>query len=175
MMALVQMAQGNEAKAIVELEQAIDISPSRSAPYNALAGIYAKSGNPEKVEQTYLRLLENNPGDPLTCNNLANVYLEQGRSAEALDLARRALVGAPNDPNIQDTFGWILESAGEHDKAASFLEAAAKALPKNQEVLLHWGINLRARKQDAADVLAQVIRIAPDSPVGIRAASLLKE
>lgn len=168
-------ASGRDAKAVVDFEEAIKMSPSRPDAYNHLAEVHKKRGDVAKAEETYRRLLALWPGEPLTSNNLANLLLEQNRLPEALSAARDAFEGAPMSPFVWDTLGWALELSGKSQEAAPLLERAFRALPGQPDVALHWGTNLLSRRSTEAGtgVLRELVTTSPKSPASAKAAALL--
>ncbi len=163
--ARLHLAQGERSKAVVELEEAINLAPAEPVAYNALAALYLEDGRLAEAEAVYRRLLDRNPREPVTSNNLAVLLLRTGREAEAVDLARTALAAAPANPHVMDTLGWALHRTGRVEEAAPYLERAADELPDNPEVLYHWAANLRARGlgEEAVRVARRLRRIAPES------------
>jgi tetratricopeptide (TPR) repeat protein len=163
--ARILLAQGAESKAVVEFEEAIRLNPYRPDAYNHLAEVYRKKGDLARAEEAYRRLLEKSPDDPLTANNLASLCLEEGKTQEGLSLARRAYEAAPASPAVLDTLGWALHLSGDPRRAQPLLDGARRLLPREPEVLLHWGLNAQAlqRSREAGAVLAEVVRLDPAS------------
>lgn len=173
--ARVLLAQGQEVKARLELEEAIKLHPLRPEAYNQLAELQRLGGEADRSEETYRRLLDRVPEEPLTNNNLASLYLEQGKTADALARARVAYAGAPRSPVVLDTLGWALHRSGDPHAARPYLEQAAARLPDHPDVLLHRGLNLLAVGQvrEGREILTRVAARDPGGAAGKEAASAL--
>ncbi|MBT4099307.1 MAG: tetratricopeptide repeat protein [Gemmatimonadetes bacterium] len=83
--------QQNWAVAITNFEQATDVDPSYSAPYNMLGYARRFAGDfdgAEKAFQTYIRLI---PDDPNPYDSYAELLMKTGRFEESIKSYRKAL------------------------------------------------------------------------------------
>lgn len=171
------LASREDSKAILELEDAVNLDPERPEAYNMLADVYLVKGNVDKAEAQYRRLLDRNPGEPITLNNLANLFIEQNKISEAMKYAEAAYEAAPNSPSILDTLGWTHSLSGNHEKAHVFLNRAIALFPGQQQILFHWAKNKleMGDKTAGENVLEKVIKIDPKSKTASEALELLRE
>jgi len=90
--------------------------------------------------------------DPAAANSQAYLVAQAhpkdtNKLAQAHRLIQQALKDRPGAPMLLDTAGWIAHLQGEHDKAASYLRKAVKALPEVAEVHYHLGLAEAAAKR----------------------------
>ena len=133
------------------LEQATAADPSFGAAHLILASVYSANQQWDSAIERYRRILERLPNDFIALNNLAFLLAERkNRPAEALPLADRAYTMSKGNAAVADTLGWIYHLLDDDHKAASLLEAAAKATPSNAETQLHAAIVLAKVGQSEA-------------------------
>lgn len=97
--------------------------PDNHRPLNYLALNAQQAGNKPKAIKYYEQALELRPQSPGTLNNLAWLYYETGNPL-AQSTAKRAYQLDPNSAAIQDTYGWIMIEAGNHEEGIELLEKA---------------------------------------------------
>jgi Flp pilus assembly protein TadD len=175
LLARILLEGGDESRARVELEEAINLNPFHPEAYLELGAILRRRGDLAAAEATFLQLLARNPEEANVANNLADLYLAQSKVAEGLQWARVAYAGAPKEPAVLDTLGWALHLSGQLEEAAQLLKRANEGYPDEPEVRLHWGSNLAARgdRTRAQQVLGWVVKSAPDSDAAARAREVL--
>ena len=86
-------------------------------------------------------ILKTRPNDAASMNNLAWIYQRLG-DPRALGLAERAYLLAPT-ADTADTYGWVLATQGQSDKAVILLRSAAFRRPPNGTILYHYGVALK--------------------------------
>jgi cellulose synthase operon protein C len=127
------------------------LNPRDPAANFALGSISLGKGDQDQALRRFEAVLATNPNHAPTLNNLAWLYGERG-DARALDFAERAHSIEPNNPSIADTLGWLHVQHGAAEKGLPLLATAAAGLPRQNEVLYHWGVAL-AETGDAAKAL----------------------
>jgi Flp pilus assembly protein TadD len=94
----------------------------------------------DEAEKDFRKALELNPDEPNVLNYLGYSYLDRGTNLkEARKLIETAYAKRPDDGYIIDSYGWMLYSLGEYDKAAQALEKAVEAAPADATINEHLG------------------------------------
>ena len=127
------------------------------APQLILANLYEAEGEYDKAIERYRRLQEITPNNPIVLNNLAYALaVRKNKVEEALPLAQKAYELGKGISNVSDTLGWIYHLAGQNEKAAEFLEEAARAGSSNAQMHLHFAIvSAETGNELAAEVALQ--------------------
>ena len=76
-------------KAIEFLERSLSLAPRHRPTFELLAETYQEWGQPEKVEETYRRILDLFPDDLEALTRLASVYYDKNEPAQALVYLQR--------------------------------------------------------------------------------------
>ena len=113
-----QILQGRWQEAIVTLQEAMKLDPSRLGPRFGLATCYIRL---ERYEEALLLLrpvYEQLPDNPFVLNNMAWIYLHAHDPKvrdipQSIVFARRALLNSPNDPNIWGTLAECYLAGGD--------------------------------------------------------------
>jgi predicted Zn-dependent protease len=127
------------------------LNPRDPAANYALGAIALEKADPNQALRRFEAVYEVNQNHAPTLNNLAWLYGER-RDPRALERAERAYSLAPKNPSIADTLGWLYVQNGAPDKGLPLLATAAAALPRQGEVVYHWGVAL-AETGDTAKAL----------------------
>jgi tetratricopeptide (TPR) repeat protein len=94
----------------------------------------------DAAEKDFKKALELNPDEPQVLNFLGYSYLDRGSNLkEARQLIEAAYKKRPDDGYIIDSYGWMLYTLGEMDKAVPALEKAVEAAPADATINEHLG------------------------------------
>jgi len=124
---------GRNDASVVELEQAVDLSPNFALGHYTLAFVHAQGGDPETAisASDYARHLS--PFDPLLFGMLASrgvALARLGRFDEAAEWGIKA-AGRPNaHAHILGIAAFLLALAGRHDEARAYLATIHKTRPQ---------------------------------------------
>lgn len=124
--------QGRHDPSVVELEQAIDLSPSFALGHYTLAFVHSQAGDPHAAiaSSDHSRLLS--PFDPLLFGMLgarAIALVRLGQFEEAAGWAVKAAARPNAHPHILGIAAYSLALAGSLDEAHAQAAAIRKALP----------------------------------------------
>ncbi|WP_158616830.1 winged helix-turn-helix domain-containing protein [Acidovorax sp. FJL06] len=127
--------RGQQAPAVVELEQAIHLSPSFALGHYTLAFVQSQAGDPQAAiaASDHARLLS--PFDPLLFGMLgarAIALVRLGRFDEAADWAVQAAARPNAHTHIRAIAAYSLALAGSLDLARSYAAEIRQALPNYQ-------------------------------------------
>jgi tetratricopeptide (TPR) repeat protein len=165
MLAQLYVRQRRLPEARAEFEGIALRDPSAAGPRTMVGMLLEAEGKPDEARQVYERIVAANIDAPVAANNLAYLYANRDTNLDvALRLAASAKPKLPDDPNVDDTIGWIYYKKNLPELARSPLEASARRLPQNPDVLYHLGLTYaklgesfkarevlsRARKLDAS-------------------------
>jgi tetratricopeptide (TPR) repeat protein len=87
-------------KAIEFLERSLSLAPRHRPTFELLSETYQEWGLPEKVEETYRRILDQFPDDLEALTSLASVYYDKNEPSLALDYIQRARKLKPLDEDL---------------------------------------------------------------------------
>ena len=107
--------------ALTHAEKAVELSPSDVGYRMLLADLYLKNGRFASAETTFEDVLTLNPGNSRAGLSLALVRIAQGRTGGAIGQLDEMNSAPPAD------LGLAYALAGEHGRAISILEPAARA------------------------------------------------
>jgi len=95
-------------------------------------------------------------------NNLAWLYFQKD-DPRALELGAKAYELAPRRPEVVDTYGWILLSSGNSEKALVILQEALVSAPDNAEITYHVAVAMdkAGRRDEARKLLSRLFRGNP--------------
>ena len=128
-------------KAIAFYQKAVQKNPDKASGYIGLANVYEKTGQLDRAEESYQRLLKIDPTNILALNNLAYLYARLDKKLDdALSLAMKAKKRAPNDPDIFDTLGLIHLKKGSLLLSRQYLEKAIARAPNDAGINFHFGV-----------------------------------
>lgn len=128
--------QGQQAKAIEFVKQALVKTPDNSGLHFKLATLYQSNNDLEQAVYHYKSVLKQTPEHAITLNNLAWIYALQDNN-EALKIVKQAYAINPKSASILDTYGYILVKHGQNKEAINILQKAVKLAPKLQDIQFH--------------------------------------
>ena len=94
--------QGAVAEAMAEYRAVLSSKPDYVGARLALAGLLARSGNPDAAVEQLQEALKRKPRSPLVYEHLGDIEMARGRTAEARAAYEKALENAA-DPKIRKT------------------------------------------------------------------------
>jgi tetratricopeptide (TPR) repeat protein len=157
--------EDERAKAINELQKALQLDPELADAYLALADIHLEQWHWSEAGAEYRHALALNPNDAKAHADLATWLLCQGHTEEALDWARRARELDP--PAVSgELLGWSLYIARHYNDAIREERSALFTSPDDVGVLWSLGFVLIENKQpnQAIPVLEKALPISKRSP-----------
>lgn len=124
--------RGRHDQSVVELEQAVDLSPNFALGHYALAFVHSQAGDPHAAIACSDHSRELSPFDPLLFGMLgarAMALVRLDRFEEAADWAVKAASRANAHTHIQAIAAYSLALAGSLDEARSYASAIQRTLP----------------------------------------------
>lgn len=136
-------AKGDTAKAIANLQTAIQLAPREPVASMLLASIMEGSGDKLEAISLYRRALAVQPDNLSTMNNLAFLIADAGGNLdEALKMSQQAVKRAPDEPDFADTLGWIYLKKGMGDAALRIFRNLSQKYPDKALFRYHLGLAL---------------------------------
>ncbi len=143
-----------------------------------LGAAYERTGDVEKAEATFQKVLEREPGHAPTLNYLGYMWADRGvRLEEAEDLILEAVKQSPRNGAYIDSLGWIYYKLGRYDLAEKHLLDAAGLIPDDATIQEHLG-DLFVQIGDlerAMDRYEQAMSLEPDDEEALRSKMNLLE
>ena len=112
-------------------------NPDDEAAQIFLAAIYKDVGKYDQALSGFNAVLEKNPQSALALNELALTYYKTNRTQEAVEAAKRAYE-LSQVPGIADTYGWMLQAAGEIEEALAVFVKAVASGTQNPGIRFHY-------------------------------------
>ena len=123
---------------------------------------YLLEKEPKRAIKHYSFLVQNEKTDsPLVLNNLAWLLNKENMPSEALNYIEKAATSVPNNPNILSTYGAVLSSLSQHEKAIEKSRSAFLLSNNNADIALEY-IKILAkggRKTEAKQVASTIIPV----------------
>lgn len=108
--------------------------------YFDLAAMRERTGNIERSEDTFRKLLEVEPDHAPALNYLAYMWAERGENLDqALEYVRKALELDSGNGSYLDTLGWVYFQREKYNAAYRELKKAAEVIPEESVVAEHLG------------------------------------
>jgi tetratricopeptide (TPR) repeat protein len=129
--------RGSQEQSIVELEQAIELSPNFALGHYTLAFVHSQTGDPLAAIRSSDHSRQLSPFDPLLFGMLgarAMALVRLGRFDEAADWGVKAAARPNAHAQIQAIAAYTLALAGRLDAARGYLAAIRKTIP-------HYGVD----------------------------------
>jgi DNA-binding SARP family transcriptional activator len=129
--------RGSHDRSIVELEQAIDLSPNFALGHYTLAFVHSQTGDPRAAIASSDHSRHLSPFDPLLFGMLgarAMALVRLGRFEEAADWGVKAAARPNAHAHILAIAAYSLALAGRQDDARGYLASIQKTLP-------HYGVD----------------------------------
>ena len=144
-----------------DLEKQIGKDSADPVALVRLAAIQEHDGEFEKAAATYEREIKQTPQNARAIIRLALLESTKlGQAQKGLDLAKSAHTLAPDDPYISETLGRMLLQAHDYPYARSLLEAAARLLPAEPDLLhdLAWACFSMGQVAEAQDSMQRAVQ-----------------
>jgi len=175
----------SQAEPIVQ--KMIEMDPSDTANYFALAKIYEDAGNYEQAEAALLKARDAHPKDTAVYMQMAAFYNRQGRFDKTMDALNQRAAQDPHNPEGYYTIAvyyWdktfrdkALNDATRHEYINSRMEADNKAIsikPDYLEAIVYKGLLLRLEANMEKDRKKQADLLKEADALRDRAKSLQK-
>jgi tetratricopeptide (TPR) repeat protein len=165
----------DSSKMVALLEKAKAQAPGNAFVLEALGSGYGAQGEFDQAVAALQSAIKINPKSSGAWTNLGVAYLKKGNTAEAEKALKRAIEVNANDGTAQFNLGSYYAERNMNEQARPILEKAIQCMPKLMEA--RWnlgGVYFKSgERQKAVEQLKEMIRIAPDSPMGSRAKQML--
>jgi tetratricopeptide (TPR) repeat protein len=116
--------------------------PGGAAKLVAEAQHYFSTGQFDKAEDDYKKILQRDENNGLVLANLATIEMEQGKLGDADKHISAAVAQSPNDAYNLSILGYLKFRQGKYDDALEALSRAAKLDPRNPEIENYLGVTL---------------------------------
>lgn len=140
-------ALGDDQKAMLNLEKAIEVDPRYEPAYTALEPIYNRKGRGEDFLQLVENATKKNPDLDWARAKLVERYLALGRYDEVIEHAAKAVELRPDDPKAYEQLASAQRSKGEFAKAYENIRKAIALNPQRQAAHITLANTLFDQKQ----------------------------
>jgi tetratricopeptide (TPR) repeat protein len=170
-------ALSNSSKFVDLLEQAKAASPNNAFILESLGSGYGAQGKYDQAVTTLQRAIQINPKSSGAWTNLGVAYLKKGNTDEAVRAFKKAIEANSLDGTALFNLGSYYAERNMNEQAQPFLEKAIQRNPQLMEA--RWnlgGVYFKSgQREKAIQQLKEMIKIAPDSPMGQRAKQMLSQ
>ena len=129
----------------------------------AIASLYAKTGEPEKAEQLFQRIIKENPKDANSYDLYASYLESEGRYDEALENYKKAYQLDPEDSGVAFRLGNTYFELTRYREAVEFLRKAKEAFSDDIEIIkkLAESYSELGQYEKAIEEYKSIIKIIP--------------
>jgi tetratricopeptide (TPR) repeat protein len=120
-------------KAIEHFEALARLNPTETETYLVLGRLYRLNNQPEKAEEAFKKILDNEPDSKNAAAHLAQLYFDQGDYEHAIELLKR-IDEEEMDAPLLGMLAYAYTQTSEFDKAVEVYEKALAQDAENQEV-----------------------------------------
>jgi tetratricopeptide (TPR) repeat protein len=128
--------EGKIDEAAAHFQKAIQINPTFSWPYSALALVYVEKGKRDAAQEVLKKGIENNPHEHQLKLEYAMLLKKQSRLDEAVDLLKKLLKQDDSlvdvETEINALLGDLYAAKGEREKAAAYYRNALETERENR-------------------------------------------
>ena len=136
--------QGDESKAIEQMERAASIAPKEPSSWLALANAWSHLGFHDRALDTLHKAQSAIPEHPQVLLALGKAYLNSDLTADALPVLKKGYKLDPDNPQIRTYLAKSFYALGDTKKAWSVLESLEDHFTENPQLALLLGQVLRA-------------------------------
>ena len=157
-------ALGNFARAVSELEKAVEFNPENIDIFEYLGICYNNIGAFEKATKAFNYFIERRPNALQTRLKLEIVYHNNKMWDKSISICREILREAPNYADVHFHLGLSYLGKGEPSKAVSSFESALRINPRYREVRIKLGIIFAylGKLDEALSQLSQLVDAFPE-------------
>jgi tetratricopeptide (TPR) repeat protein len=120
---------GENEKAVVEFQRALQLDPTAEDAYIGMAQAYAALNKLDDAEKTYQRFIELRPQYYRGYNMLASFYIQQAQYDKAAQIYQQAIRLAPENSQLYYNLGGAYLFLGKDNDAISALQQSIKIRP----------------------------------------------
>jgi len=122
------------------LHEALSLFPNNDNLLFNLGSAYERTGKFELAEQTFRKVIANNPDHHLALNYLGYMFAEEGiKLQESIELIKRALELDVNNGSYLDSLGWAYFKLNNMELAEKYLTLAVEKEGNSPEIHDHMG------------------------------------
>ncbi len=141
--AIAYQNEGNSAKAIISLKEAIELSPELPAPYYVLGSLLQQQGQLDDAIACYKKILTISPNHADTHTILGSAYQVRGDLEEAISCYKKAVASDGNSFMAYNNLGTALRLRGDLDEAIESYTKALQIKPDFTAAMNNLGTALR--------------------------------
>jgi tetratricopeptide (TPR) repeat protein len=172
LLGLAELQSGDAVKALEQFNQALALAPGYSDARNNRGAAYVRLGQLSLAEADFLAALTDNTYENRAgvFFNLGSLYYGKGNLPAAEENLKRAATAAgPVEAYI--LLGKVEDRLGKPELAEAALRTAMSRAPERPDAPLALALLLQeqGRSQDARDLFAKIVALAPNSPEAAQA------
>lgn len=159
-----QAGLNKESLALESLQKALQIDPGEVNCHRLSGKLFAKTGQLDAAENSYLRVLKSGAETPAVLNELGSLYRVMGRLNEAVDLFERATQLDIRQPGLWCNYGATLHELKRLSEAEKALKQAVRLQP--QFAGAHYNLGNLYRDCHRNDLAIEHYQIAVEGAPG---------
>jgi tetratricopeptide (TPR) repeat protein/peroxiredoxin len=167
--------EGNADEAVKDFQQALQLRPGYATALVNLGNIYRRQKAFPQAQEVLNQAIAIQPDDPEINYNLGMLYAQQGQMDQAADYLARAIQARPDYPEALNNLGVIFVRGQAYAKAEEQFKTCIRLAPNFDQSYLNLArlYAIRGDKQDARDVLQQLLTVEPQNTVAKQAIETL--
>ncbi|WP_334266726.1 FG-GAP-like repeat-containing protein [Edaphobacter sp. HDX4] len=172
---MVAAQQGLAVEAIRDFQQALDLRPTYTIALLNLGNLYRRQRAFDKALVLFSRALQIQPDDAEANYSMGMLYAQQGQLEQASDYLQKAAELRPGYPEVLNNLGVIYVRTGDYGHAEEQFKTCIRLTPSFDQSYINLAqlYAIRNEKEQAIQVLQQLLALQPQNPTAQRALEML--
>ncbi len=168
--------QGQLDEAIQDFEKSLQLRPGYAIASLNLGNVYRRQRSFAKAQEYLARALQLQPDDPETNYSMGMLYAQQGDVPHATGYLRKALALRPDYPEALNNLGVLFVRTEKYTEAEDQFKTGIRVAPNFDQSYLNLArlYAMRNDKEQARNVLLDLLRVQPENPTAKQALETLR-
>jgi Flp pilus assembly protein TadD/peroxiredoxin len=172
---MIAAQQGMTNEAIRNFQRSLDLRPNYTIALLNLGNLYRHQGAFDKAMDLFHRALQLQPDDAEANYSLGMLYAQQNQLQQASDSLQKAAALRPGYPEALNNLGVIYVRTGDYERAEEQFKTCIRLTPSFGQSYLNLAqlYAIRHQKQQAIQILQQLLALQPQNQAAQRALEML--
>lgn len=172
---MVAAQQGLVDEAIRDFQRSIELRPSYAIALLNLGNLFRRQRAFDKALDLFNRALQLQPDDAEANYSMGMLYAQQGQPEQAANYLQRAAALRPGYPEALNNLGVLYVRTGDYARAEEQFKTCIRLTPSFDQSYLNLAqlYAIRNQKQEAVQVVKQLLALQPQNQAAQRALEML--
>jgi Flp pilus assembly protein TadD/peroxiredoxin len=173
---MIAAQEGNAEEAIKNFQQSLLLRPGYATALVNLGNIYRRQRSFNQAQNFLDQAIAIEPDDPEINYNLGMLYAQRGQMQQASDYLQRAVELRPDYPEALNNLGVLFVRGQAYSKAEEQFKTCIRLAPNFDQSYFNLArlYAMRGDKQDAREVLQQLLTLQPQNAGAKQALEMLQ-